>query len=200
VAADYDRFRPAGEWVVKRGGRESLPLAGTGGAGQSSARLVKRHEVRAAASADGQTRSRQPVTGSLELPVPTALVRQAAHRDTAGGPGPPVDGMPGRDGGGGREADLATWERLTPAQRRQPKWRVRASEWQRAAAAKAELVAALAGHDRPPKVSFSLDQARRLLGSAPDAAAPLIGALRSREVPVMTGLFVARTDDAETPK
>jgi hypothetical protein len=158
---------------VKRPAPESLPLA----------RLVKRTEVRATSSSGGDNRSRQPVTGGLEVPQPAALARQAARRAPS------------------REPDLATWQRLTPAQRRQPKWRALAGEWQRAAAVKAGLLTALAGRARPQGLSLSVDEARRLLGAEPDAAAPLIGALLpgADRLPVTTGLFAPRTDDAETP-
>jgi hypothetical protein len=183
---------------VKRAGRDGDPAGGAANPERAS-RLIKRTDVAQAPislrDAGGENRSRQPVKGSGELPVPTALVRQAARA------GAVADGQD-TGGRGGREPDFATWRRLTAAQRSQSKWRERASKWQRAAAAKAGLLAALAGHDRPQRLSFSVDEARRLLGSEPDAAAPLIGALRPsvdpQELPVTSGLFLS-TDDEETP-
>jgi hypothetical protein len=187
---------------VKRAGRDGDPAGGAANPERAS-RLIKRTDVaRAPVSLRdaGESRNRQPVKGSIELPQPTALARRAARRAP------------------GREPDFAIWGRLTPAQRRQSKWRAEATEWQREAVMKAEFIAALVGLDRPEGLSFSVDEA------VLSAAGELIRALRSsvdphsveagrtpllgwgtfapmpdiKEMPVTTGLF-APADDEETP-
>jgi hypothetical protein len=116
------------------------------------------------------------------LPVPTALLRQAARQARAAADAP---------GRGRREPDLEKWARLTPAQRRQPKWRGVAAQWVRAASGKAGTIALLAGQPRLDGLDLSVEEARRLLGGEPDSLDPVIRAMRQSvdlaELP--SGLF-----------